>query len=95
VQKGWINRTVAAQLFAIYVDRWRQQKQRERENRQPDDNGPGYYTMGRFRLGARLLGVVRRALQDDTLTHTRAAKILGVGPASVSHLLQEERLAGR
>jgi len=38
---------------------------------------------------------VRRALQDDMLTHTRAAKILGVGPASVSQLLQEERLARR
>lgn len=95
VQKGWINRTVASQLFAIYVERWRQQKQREKENRQPDDKGPGYYTLGRFRLGAGLLGVVRRALQDDTLTHTGAAKILGVGPASVSQLLQEERLAGR
>ena len=94
-QKGWISRTIASQLFAIYVDRWRHQQQREKENRQPDDTGPGYYTVGRFRLGAALLGVVRRALQDDTLTHTRAAKILGVGPASVSKLLQEERLAGR
>jgi Zn-dependent peptidase ImmA (M78 family)/transcriptional regulator with XRE-family HTH domain len=95
VQNGWINSAVASQLFAIYVDRWRQQKQREKVNRQPDDKGPSYYRMGRFRLGARLLSVVRRALQDDTLTHTRAARILGVGPASVSHLLQEERLAGR
>ena len=95
VQMGWISRAVASQLFGMYVERWRQQKQRERENRQPDDTGPGYYRVGRFRLGAGLLGVVRRALQDDTLTHTRAARILGVGPASVSQLLQEERLAGR
>jgi Zn-dependent peptidase ImmA (M78 family)/transcriptional regulator with XRE-family HTH domain len=95
VQKGWINRAVASQLFAIYVERLRQQKQREREHRQADDTGPGYYTMGRFRLGAGLLGVVRRALQDDMLTHTRAAAILGVGPASVSQLLQQERLARR
>ncbi len=51
VQKGWISRAVASQLFAIYADRWRQQKKRERENRQPDDTGPTYYQMGRFRLG--------------------------------------------
>jgi Zn-dependent peptidase ImmA (M78 family)/transcriptional regulator with XRE-family HTH domain len=95
VQKGWISHAVAAQLFAIYDDRWRKQKQREKDNRRPDDAGPGFYKMGRFRLGAGLLGVVRRALQDDTLTHTRAAKILGVGPASVSQLLQEERLVRR
>jgi Zn-dependent peptidase ImmA (M78 family) len=94
-QKGWINRTVASRLFAIYVERWRQQKQREREDRQPDDTGPGYYTLGRFRLGSGLLGVVRRALQEDTLTHTRAAKILGVSPASVSQLLRGKHLAGR
>jgi Zn-dependent peptidase ImmA (M78 family) len=95
VQKGWITRAVASQLFAFFVDRWRQQKQRERESRQADATGPGYYRVGRFRLGAGLLGVVRRALEDDTLTHTRAATILGVGPASVSHLLREEPLVGR
>src|SRR5439155_25746822 len=94
-QNGWIDRSVASSLFAMFAERWRQQKQRDRENRQPDDTGPGFYMLRRYRLGAGLLGVVRRALQEETLTHTRAAKILGVGPASVSPLLQDERLAAR
>jgi Zn-dependent peptidase ImmA (M78 family) len=94
-QRGWINRAIASQLFAMFVERWRREKQRERESRNPADTGPGYYVLRRHRLGAGLLGVVRRALHEETLTHTRAAKILGVGPASVSLLLQEERPAGR
>jgi len=38
---------------------------------------------------------VRRALQEETLTYTGAAKILDVGPASVPPLLREERLSER
>jgi hypothetical protein len=34
-------------------------------------------------IGSALLGVVRRALQGETLPHTRAAKILGMIPSSV------------
>jgi Zn-dependent peptidase ImmA (M78 family)/transcriptional regulator with XRE-family HTH domain len=94
-QKGWINSKVTSSLFAMYVDRWRQQKQRERENRQPDERGPTFYIVRRHRLGAGLLGLVRRALQEGILTHTRAAKILGVGPASVSPLLSDDRLPVR
>ena len=94
-KEEWISEPVASSLFAMYLERWRREKQREKENRQPDDTGPGYYMLRRYRLGAGLLDVVRRALQEDILTHTRAAKILGVGPASISLLLQEERRAAR
>jgi predicted transcriptional regulator len=51
--------------------------------------------METIRVGAGLLGLVRRALQEEILTHTRAAKILGVGPASVSPLLNDDRLPVR
>jgi Zn-dependent peptidase ImmA (M78 family) len=94
-KKGWIDQSVAAKLFAMFSERWRREKQREKENRQPDDTAPSFYTIRRHRLGAALLDTVRRALQEETLTHTRAAKILGVGPASVAPLLQEERASAR
>jgi Zn-dependent peptidase ImmA (M78 family) len=93
-KEGWVSEPVASSLFAMYLERWRREKQREKDNRQPDDTGPGFYMIRRYRLGAGLL-VVRRALQEDILTHTRAAKILGVGPASISTLLKEERGAAR
>ncbi len=47
-------------------------------DRNPAEDGPAYYTTRRFSLGAALLDVVRRALQEDAVTHTKAAKILGV-----------------
>jgi Zn-dependent peptidase ImmA (M78 family) len=90
-QNGWIDRAAASKLFAMYADRWRREKQHERQNRRPEDSGPTFFMLRRHRLGAALLNVVRRALREETLTHTSAAKILGVGPASVSPLLQDGR----
>lgn len=90
---GWISNQVATELFRAFADRWRAQKQRERESREPDDTGPGYYIVRRSRLGSGLLDTVRRALQDDVLTHTKAARILGVAPTAVDQLLQERQRA--
>ena len=94
-QEGWITRAVASSLFAMFADRWRREKVREKQNKKPDDTGPSFYIVRRHRLGAGLLDTVRRALQEETLTYSRAAKILGVGPASVPPLLREESLPGR
>ena len=95
VQKGWIARAVASSLFAMFAERWRREREHEKQNKRPDDTGPSFYTVRRHRLGTGLLDTVRRALQEETLTYTRAAKILGVGPALVPSLLREERLPGR
>ena len=94
-KEGWIQEPTVSSLFTMYRERWRREKQRDKDNRQPDDTGPGTYVVRRYQLGAGLLGVVRRALRDEVLTHTKAAKILGVGPASISTLLHEERRAAR
>jgi Zn-dependent peptidase ImmA (M78 family) len=85
----WITDDVATAMFRTFADRWRTQKQRDRETRGPDETGPSYYIVRRSQLGARLLDVVRRALQGDGLTHTKAARILGVAPTAVDQLLRE------
>jgi Zn-dependent peptidase ImmA (M78 family) len=90
---GWVTAEVATELFRAFAVRWRAQKQRERETREPDDTGPGFYTVRRSRLGAGLLDVVRRALHEEALTHTKAARILGVAPTAVDQLLRERRRA--
>ncbi|MEO9188407.1 MAG: ImmA/IrrE family metallo-endopeptidase [Acetobacteraceae bacterium] len=89
LMNGWISDQVAAILFKTFADRWRAERQRTRQTREPDDTGPGFYIVRRSRLGTALLDVVRRALQEDALTHTKAAKILGVNPSSVDQLLHE------
>ena len=94
-RNGWIDVQVAATLFAMFAQRWRMQKQREKELRDPDERGPSSYVIRRHRLGVALLDVVRRALREDIITHTKAGKILGIGPASVGPLLLEERTPAR
>jgi len=87
----WIAPDAASQLFGLFAERWRREKQRARATRSPEDTGPSYYIVRRNRLGSALLSVVRRALQGETITHTRAARILGVSPSSVGPLLEERR----
>jgi Zn-dependent peptidase ImmA (M78 family) len=86
-----ISEEVASELFAALAARWRSQKAQAKENRDPDRDGPSFYVVRRSRLGTALMDVVRRAVQGDVLTHTKAAKILGVNPSSVAPLLVRER----
>ncbi len=90
---GWISDEMAAEMFRAFADRWRVERQRVREARGPDDRGPPPNVLRRARLGSGLLDKVRRALQDEALTHTKAARILGVAPASVDELLRERQQA--
>jgi len=90
---GWITELIASRLFDAFAERWRVQKQREKDLRDPTESGPDYYRVRRSRLGDGLLKTVRRALQGDVLTHTKAARILGVAPTSVDKLLKEQSRA--
>lgn len=90
---GWVTDAAATAMFSAFADRWRAERQRAREVREPDDSGPDYYVVRRSRLGSGLLDTVRRALRGDVLTHTKAARILGVAPAAVDQLLRERQRA--
>ncbi len=88
-RNGWISDDVAGALFVTFAERWRREKQRGKEERDPTVGSPGYYQLRRSRLGVPLLDLVRRAIQGETLTRTRAAKVLGVKPPAVDALLQQ------
>jgi Zn-dependent peptidase ImmA (M78 family) len=87
LRRGRISDQMAGELFGYFSERLRRFKQQSRTSRDPQDTGPSYYTVRRHRLGRALLDVVRRGLQSDVITHTKAAKILGVSPANVGPLL--------
>lgn len=92
-QRGWISDQVATAMFRLFADRWRGERKRARQTRDPDETGPSYYVVRRSRLGSGLLDTVRRALHGDVLTHTKAARILGVAPTAVDQLLSERQRA--
>ena len=85
-----IERDVYRQLHAFYVRRWQEDKERQRADMRKAKGGPSYYKVRRHRLGRALLAIVGQLLQAEELTHTKAAKILGVKPSSVEPLLRDD-----
>lgn len=67
---------------------WRERRQRIREITRESDGGPSYYVVKRSKLGPALVSLVKRTLSENAITHTKAAKVLGVNPNAVGTLLR-------
>jgi Zn-dependent peptidase ImmA (M78 family)/transcriptional regulator with XRE-family HTH domain len=91
---GRISEAQYRDLCAHYAARWRQVRDRAREQNRDIEGGPNYYIVRKHRLGRALLGLVGRTLREEALTHTKAAKILGVKPSSVEPLLRGAERVG-
>jgi Zn-dependent peptidase ImmA (M78 family) len=74
-------------LTSRFRDEWRASRSRNEEADAEDSGGPNYYVVKRHRLGNALIDLVRRSLAEGTLTHTKAAQLLGVKPRNVDPLL--------
>jgi Zn-dependent peptidase ImmA (M78 family) len=84
---GMIGKTTWAALDQRFKEEYVQFKQQEAEKHKKAEGGPNYYTVRRHRVGQALLRFVRRALDDGTITYTKAGRVLGVKPRSVEPLL--------
>lgn len=85
---GRISKNTYEKLETYYTDRWQEQRQRNRERtRENDEKGPSYYIVRRHRLGQGLINLVGRMLLANELTHTKAAKMLGVKSSKVAPLM--------
>lgn len=76
-----------AALDERFKEEWQAYKQREAERNKKAEGGPNYYVVRRHRMGGALLGLVRRSLDEGTITHTKAGRVLGVKPRNVGPLL--------
>ena len=85
---GRIATPVYLGLISDYAARWQRQRRRQREQYRERDGAPSAYVIRRSKLGRALLDVVQRTLRDNVLTHTKAAKLLGVKPGAVEPLLR-------
>jgi Zn-dependent peptidase ImmA (M78 family) len=85
---GWISATLYKNLSNSYAARWSSYKASAKAARQMQEGGPSYYVLKQSRLGDALVDVVRRTLRESRVTHTKAAKVLGVNPSSVEPLLR-------
>lgn len=77
------------ELRARFAQEWRDGRKRQKDERREagKKGGPDFYVVRRQRLGA-LVAVVGRAVQDGSLTPSKAGKVLGVGPRSVEPLIR-------
>ena len=91
-----IDGSVYNKLVKWYTERWQKTKDKQRElSREESSSSPSYYTVRKHRLGNALIDLVGHALRSNELTHTKAAKMLGVKPSSVEPLLREvETISG-
>ena len=85
---GLVETAIYRELVAQYNARWQRHRRRQREQYRDSEGGPDPHVIKRYKLGNALVDVVRRTLRDNTLTHTKAAKLLGVKPGSVERLLR-------
>ncbi|MGB7170530.1 MAG: XRE family transcriptional regulator [Acidobacteriaceae bacterium] len=86
---GWISAGLYRGLTASYTARWMAFKENAKLANREREGGPGYYVLKQSRLGDFLIRVVRRTVRESRLTHTKAAKVLGVKPSSVEPLLRQ------
>ncbi len=84
----WISGSVYRGLAAQYAARWQAQRARIREEARENEGGPNYYAVKHFKVGNALVGLIQRSVRDNQLSHTKAAKVLGVGPGAVEPLLR-------
>jgi Zn-dependent peptidase ImmA (M78 family) len=85
---GWISPRFHQDLSVEYANRWQQQKELSKSANKSKKGGPSDYVVRQYRLGDSLMDVVRRTLRENRLTHTKAAKILGIKPGSVEPLIR-------
>ena len=74
------------ELLSFYRKRWAEVRKRQHESA---SGGPSYYMTRKSRIGEALLRLVDRVLRANELTHTEAARILGVSSGTVGPLLRE------
>jgi Zn-dependent peptidase ImmA (M78 family) len=89
----WINGPTYRELASQYAARWQRQRARTKEEAKDSEGGPSYYTVKQFKLGAALIGLVQRSVRDNLLSHTKAAKVLGVSPGVVEPLIKRYEYA--
>jgi Zn-dependent peptidase ImmA (M78 family) len=86
-RNGIISKTQWTALDHQFRQEWEAHKEREAQKNKQAEGGPNYYIVRRHRVGTALLGLVRRSLDEGTITYTKASRVLGVKPRSVEPLL--------
>src|SRR5205085_10633858 len=94
MRAGIITKPLWSELHEHFRKEWLRYKQRQADKQKQSESGPSYYVVRRHRVGAALLGLVRRSLDEGNITYTKASRVLGVKPRNVEPLLHSGAVRG-
>lgn len=84
---GMIKQVTWHRLNKAFREQWLQARADRRDRAREQEGGPNYYVVRRHRVGAALIGLVRRMWAGGALTTSKAGKVLGVKPRNVQELV--------
>ena len=84
---GVIGPSHFGQLMSLFQHQWRNERDRQRESNDRPHAGPNFYVVRRHRLGNKITDLVRSMMAADSLSTSKAARILGVRARQVQPLL--------
>ena len=90
-RSGLITQETYSQLRASYRQEWLRKRERSRAQAREQERRLDYYRVRRHRLGSRIIGLVKRMMEADALSTSKAAQILGIKPRQVQRLLDAGR----
>ena len=88
LRAGRLDQQTFNRLRVIFREQWLNARERERVRAQETDGGPNPYVVRRHRVGPALLEFASRMLGSDSLSITKAARILDIKPVQVDKLLR-------
>lgn len=94
-RSGQLDAGAWQQLQALFRAEWLEDRRRQREEAREGEGGPNYYVVRRHRVGSGLINLTAQLLGSGAITTSKAGKILGVRPANVAGLIDQQRVAER
>lgn len=84
---GVINQPTYESLSRYFRGQWLTNRDNRRDRQRQSGGGGNFYLTRRHRIGNRLITLVRRMMDADELSTSKAAMVLGVKPQQVQSLL--------
>lgn len=93
MDRGNLSQDSFRKLGAFFYDKWRSQKEIQKQKAKENDGGPSYFVVKRMQNGKALMRASERLLRSGELSTTQAAIVLGVRALKVGSLLSQSGAA--
>lgn len=89
MDRGALSQDLFRKLGAYFYDKWRSQKEIQKQKAKENDGGPSYFVVKSMQNGKALMRASERLMRSGELSTTQAAIVLGVRALKVGSLLSQ------